>query len=63
MFPHGRIHIAVVRPPYKTPEDVTATLDYARAHLGKPYDGELVGNKLQTAHFNLVGDSKGSHPR
>lgn len=34
----GRIHIAVVRPPYKTPGDVTAALDFARAQIGKPYN-------------------------
>ncbi|GMU56360.1 MAG: hypothetical protein AMXMBFR33_55060 [Candidatus Xenobia bacterium] len=34
----GRQKIAIVRPDYKTPEDVAAATAYCRSHLGKPYD-------------------------
>lgn len=34
----GRINLEIIRPPYKTPEDREAALNYARAQLGKPYD-------------------------
>lgn len=38
---HGRMHVAVIRPPYRAPGDVDATLEYARAQLGKPYDNDF----------------------
>lgn len=34
----GRIHVMVSRPPYKTPQDVKAALDFAAAQIGKPYN-------------------------
>jgi len=34
----GPIHVKIIRPPYKSPEDVKAALDYCRSQLDKPYD-------------------------
>jgi uncharacterized protein YycO len=34
----GPILMEIIRPPYKTPEDRQAAIDYCRAQLGKPYD-------------------------
>lgn len=34
----GRQKVAIVRPDYKTPEDVKSATDYCRSHLGKKYD-------------------------
>ena len=34
----GRLKVAVVRPPYQSPQDVKAATDWCRAQLGKPYD-------------------------
>ncbi|MDQ7826602.1 MAG: YiiX/YebB-like N1pC/P60 family cysteine hydrolase [Candidatus Eremiobacteraeota bacterium] len=34
----GQLLIEVIRPPYKTPEDRQAAVDYLRSQLGKPYD-------------------------
>lgn len=37
----GRINLQIIRPPYKTPEDREAALNYAKAQLGKPYDAKF----------------------
>lgn len=37
-FFQGRMKVAIVRPPYHSPEDVKAATDYCKAQLGKPYD-------------------------
>ncbi len=34
----GRLDIQILRPPYKSKEDIDAALDYARSQIGKPYD-------------------------
>ncbi len=34
----GRLSVKIIRPPYKSQEDVNAALDYARNQIGKPYD-------------------------
>ncbi len=34
----GRIKLQIIRPPYKTPEDREAALNYARGSMGRPYD-------------------------
>lgn len=40
----GRISLEIIRPPYKTPEDREAALNYARANLGKDYDSSFNQN-------------------
>ncbi len=35
----GRVAIQIVRPPYKSEEDIKAALNYANSQIGKPYDG------------------------
>ncbi|MBM3462409.1 MAG: hypothetical protein FJX76_09930 [Armatimonadetes bacterium] len=37
----GRIQVAIIRPDYKSPTDVTSALDYCRGELGKPYDNKF----------------------
>ncbi len=37
----GHVLVEIIRPPYKTPEDLKAALDYCRNQLGKPYDSEF----------------------
>jgi len=37
----GNILVEIIRPPYKTPEDKEAALDYCRNQLGKPYDSDF----------------------
>lgn len=37
----GHILVEIIRPPYKTPEDREAALNYCREQLGKPYDSEF----------------------
>ncbi len=34
----GRLLVEVIRPPYKSPEDREAAVDYLQSQLGKPYD-------------------------
>ena len=42
----SRMEATIVRPPYQTPEDREAALEYCRRQIGKPYDW----------HFSLKGD-------
>lgn len=44
----SRQAVKIIRPDYKTPEDVKAALDFAREQLGKPFDG----------HFKYGDDSE-----
>jgi len=37
----GRMHIKVIRPRYKTPEDRQAAINYVRSQLNKHYDSDL----------------------
>lgn len=63
----GRMAIKVIRPDYKSEEDIKATLDYARNQIGKPYDSsfdyseddklycsELVAKSLKAAPSNMT---------
>ena len=43
---HGRMAIKIIRPDYKSEEDIKATLDSARSKIGTPYD----------ASFDYAGD-------
>jgi uncharacterized protein YycO len=54
---HGRISLEVIRPDYKTPDDVKSALDHARSQLGKPYDSKFVmENKEEIYCAELVKD-------
>ncbi|HEY3997483.1 MAG TPA: YiiX/YebB-like N1pC/P60 family cysteine hydrolase [Candidatus Xenobia bacterium] len=53
----GRIHVKVVRPPYKSPDDVKQCLAWDAAQIGKPYNYAFDNNDTSKLYcFQLVGE-------